>query len=138
MTSYIEAVEKMTDQELIKRDDALAAIDTFKRDFEQSWKVQFSADIAALPAINLADHIEELKLELDNELQYQVSMEYLYALDEEVISDLKKHIEQLDAKLTECEARLGKAVETIRFYTEYEDLGRKAYNTLEELGEDIG
>ena len=39
----------MTD--LIKRDDALAAIDTFKRDFEQSWKVQFSADIAALPAV---------------------------------------------------------------------------------------
>lgn len=42
----------MTD--LIKRDDALAAIDTFKRDFEQSWKVQFSADIAALPAIDPA------------------------------------------------------------------------------------
>lgn len=42
----------MTD--LIKRDDALAAIDTFKRDFEQSWKVQFSADIKALPAINPA------------------------------------------------------------------------------------
>ena len=37
--------------ELIKRDDALAAIDTFKRDFEQSWKVQFSADIKALPAV---------------------------------------------------------------------------------------
>ena len=86
----------------------------------------------------LAATCEELRLELNNERQYQVSMEYLYALDEEVISDLKKHIEQLDAKLTECEARLGKAVETIRFYTEYEDLGRKAYNTLEELGEDIG
>ena len=40
----------MTD--LIKRDDALAAIDTFKRDFEQSWKVQFSADIKALPAVD--------------------------------------------------------------------------------------
>jgi len=37
--------------ELIKRDDALAAIDTFKRDFEQSWKVQFGADIKALPAV---------------------------------------------------------------------------------------
>ena len=92
--------------DLIKREDALATIDTFKRDFEQSWKVQFSADIAALPAINLADHIEELKLELDNELQYQVSMEYLYALDEEVISDLKKHIEQLNAKLTKAAAAL--------------------------------
>ena len=59
----------MTD--LIKRDDALAAIDTFKRDFEQSWKVQFSADIKALPAIDpaairdAADRIEELERELD-------------------------------------------------------------------------
>ena len=42
----------MTD--LIKRDDALAVINTFERDFEQSWKVQFSADIAALPAIDPA------------------------------------------------------------------------------------
>ena len=42
----------MTD--LIKRDDALDAVDTFKRDFEQSWKVQFSADIKALPAIDPA------------------------------------------------------------------------------------
>lgn len=41
----------MTD--LIKRDDALAAIDTFKRDFEQSWKVQFSAAIKALPAVTV-------------------------------------------------------------------------------------
>ena len=40
--------------DLIKRDDALATIDTFKRDFEQSWKVQFSADIKALPAIDPA------------------------------------------------------------------------------------
>ena len=98
----------MTD--LIKRNDALAAIDTFKRDFEQSWKVQFSADIAALPAINLADHIEELKLELDNELQYQVSMEYLYALDEEVISDLKKHIEELVKERDELGRRLNTAL----------------------------
>ena len=120
----------MTD--LIKRDDALAAIDTFKRDFEQSWKVQFSADIAALPAINLADRIEELKLELDNELQYQVSMEYLYALDEEVISDLKKHIEQLNAKLT-------KAVEALRNILSGDDLypWRIAREVLVELNADI-
>jgi outer membrane protein assembly factor BamD (BamD/ComL family) len=39
-------------EDLIKRDDALAAIDAFKRDFEQSWKVQFSADIKALPAVD--------------------------------------------------------------------------------------
>ena len=120
----------MTD--LIKRDDALAAIDTFKRDFEQSWKVQFSADIKALPAINLADRIEELKLELDNELQYQVSMEYLYALDEEVISDLKKHIEQLNAKLT-------KAVEALRNILSGDDLypWRIAREVLVELNADI-
>ena len=114
----------MTD--LIKREDALAAIDTFKRDFDQSWKVQFSADIKALPAINLADRIEELKLELDNELQYQVSMEYLYALDEEVISDLKKHIEQLNAKLT-------KAVEALRWYDDPSSQGDVARHTLAEL-----
>ena len=61
----------MTD--LIKRDDALATIDTFKRDFEQSWKVQFSADIKALPAIDpaatredaLQARIEELVKERD-------------------------------------------------------------------------
>ena len=39
---------------LIKRDDALATIDTFKRNFEQPWKVQFSADIRALPAVDTA------------------------------------------------------------------------------------
>ena len=118
--------------DLIKREDALATIDTFKRDFEQSWKVQFSADIAALPAINLADHIEELKLELDNELQYQVSMEYLYALDEEVISDLKKHIEQLNAKLT-------KAVAALRNILSCDDLypWRIAREVLVELNADI-
>ena len=57
-----EVGEEMTD--LIKRDDALAAIDTFKRDFEQSWKVQFSADIKALPAIDPADHIEQTEAKL--------------------------------------------------------------------------
>ena len=40
--------------DLIKREDALAAIDTFKRDFKQSWRVQFSADIRALPAVDTA------------------------------------------------------------------------------------
>jgi hypothetical protein len=37
--------------DLIKRSDVLFIIDAFKRDFEQSWKVQFSADIKALPAV---------------------------------------------------------------------------------------
>lgn len=88
----------MTD--LIKRDDVLAAIDTFKRDFEQSWKVQFSADIKALPAINPADRIKELE-ERNKELTLQLLATSGQAAD------------ALD-KLTECEARLSKAVETIR------------------------
>ena len=53
----------MTD--LIKRDDALAAIDTFKRDFEQSWKAQFSADIRALPAVDPAVIREAALAELE-------------------------------------------------------------------------
>ena len=60
----------MTD--LIKRDDALAAIDTFNRDFEQSWKMQFSAAISALPAINLADRIEELEAALRKIAQHDM------------------------------------------------------------------
>ena len=79
--------------ELIKRDDALAAIDTFKRDFEQSWKVQFSADIAALPAINLADRIEELEKQCS-----------VYARSDQF---LVEEIKELEAKLT-------KAVEALR------------------------
>jgi hypothetical protein len=53
----------MTD--LIKRDDALATIDTFKRNFEQPWKVQFSADIRALPAVDLSERIKELERGMD-------------------------------------------------------------------------
>ena len=88
----------MTD--LIKRDDALAAIDTFKRDFEQSWKVQFSADIAALPAINLADRIEELEQERDdlgrrlNTARYG-QPHFAWSIHEEEMADLR-------AKLTKA------------------------------------
>jgi chromosome segregation ATPase len=70
----------------------------------------------------LAATCEELKLELDNELQYQVSMEYLYALDEEVISDLKKHIEQLNAKLT---AATDDAKEAEAYAEELEDRNKE-------------
>jgi hypothetical protein len=52
----------MTD--LIKRDDALAAIDTFERDFEQSWRVQLRANIDAIPAVK-DDLIEQLERERD-------------------------------------------------------------------------
>ncbi len=47
--------------DLIKRSDVLSMIDAFERDFQQSWKVQFSADIRALPAVDLSERIEELK-----------------------------------------------------------------------------
>ena len=98
----------MTD--LIKRDDALAAIDTFKRDFEQSWKVQFSADIAALPAINLADRIEELEKQCS-----------VYARSDQF---LVEEIKELEAKLT-------KAMEALRFYThDYVFSGSKARAVL--------
>ena len=101
----------MTD--LIKRDDALAAIDTFKRDFEQSWKVQFSADIAALPAINLADRIEELEKQCS-----------VYARSDQF---LVEEIKELEAKLT-------KAMEALRFYThDYVFSGSKARAVLAEL-----
>jgi hypothetical protein len=59
-----EVGEEMSD-DLIKRDDALAAIAAFKRDFEQPWKVQFSADIKALPAVDLSERIEELERGMD-------------------------------------------------------------------------
>jgi hypothetical protein len=48
----------MTD--LIKRSDVLFMIDAFERDFEQSWRVQFRADIYAIPAVK-DDRIEELE-----------------------------------------------------------------------------
>ena len=55
-------VREMT--ELIKRDDALAAIDTFERDFEQSWRVQLRANIDDIPAVK-DDLIEQLVKERD-------------------------------------------------------------------------
>jgi hypothetical protein len=55
--------EEMSD-DLIKRSDVLFIIDAFKRDFEQSWKVQFSADIKALPAVDLSERIEQLEAKL--------------------------------------------------------------------------
>ena len=37
--------------DLIKRSDVLSMIDAFERDFQQSWRVQFRADVDAIPAI---------------------------------------------------------------------------------------
>jgi hypothetical protein len=79
--------------DLIKRDDALATIDTFKRNFEQPWKVQFSADIRALPAVDLSERIEQLN-------------ERLTAATDDA-KEAEAYAEQLEAKLT-------KAVETLQ------------------------
>jgi hypothetical protein len=37
--------------DLIKRSDVLSMIDAFERDFEQSWRVQFRADVDAIPEV---------------------------------------------------------------------------------------
>jgi hypothetical protein len=37
--------------DLIKRSDVLSMIDAFERDFQQSWRVQFRADVDAIPAV---------------------------------------------------------------------------------------
>lgn len=47
--------------DLIKRSDVLFMIDAFERDFQQSWRVQFRANIDAIPAVK-DDLIEELRL----------------------------------------------------------------------------
>ena len=113
----------MTD--LIKRDDALAAIDTFKRDFEQSWTVQFSADIAALPAIYLADHIEELVKERDdlgrklNTARYG-QPDFAWSIHEAAMADLR--------------AKLAKAVEERDEYKAAAEIcGKAARAMLAEL-----
>jgi hypothetical protein len=48
--------------DLIKRSDVLFMIDVFERDFEQSWRVQFRANIYAIPAVK-DDRIEKLERE---------------------------------------------------------------------------
>ena len=116
--------------ELIKRDDALAAIDTFNRDFEQSWKVQFSADIKALPAIDPAD-IREAALQ---------------ARIEELEKDQKQGGEDYCALMEKHDAlhvKLTKAVALARKECPY-DYDTKRYDAwwkdrraaLAELGED--
>ena len=56
----------------------------------------------------VSDELINTQAELDNERQYQVSMEYLWALDRELLSNLKEHSENTEAKLA-------KAMEALRF-----------------------
>ena len=102
----------MTD--LIKREDALATIETFKRDFEQSWKVQFSADIRALPAVDLSERIEELERE-NAKLVSEVNIakygepNFAWSIHNAVMADLQ--------------AKLAKAVEYLRKIAAYTHIG---------------
>jgi len=50
--------------DLIKRSDVLSMIDAFERDFEQSWRVQFRANIDAIPEVK-DERIEQLERERD-------------------------------------------------------------------------
>ena len=93
--------------DLIKRDDALATIDTFKRNFEQPWKVQFSADIRALPAVDLSERIAQLERERDAALAAQ---DYTY-IGKDMKPILARDLE--DAK-DEALAKLAKSMESLR------------------------
>lgn len=72
-----------------------------------------------------SDELINMQAELDNERQYQVSMEYLWAEDRELISTLTARIEDLELELYDMnalygqvkdglEAKLAKAVEALR------------------------
>lgn len=96
----------MTD--LIKREDALAAI------YEDSPEWTREA-IAALPAIDPAATREAALQALIEELMEQSSRRLALARSEGCARiDQFERAEALEAKLTECEARLGKAVEALR------------------------
>lgn len=87
--------------DLIKRDDALATIDTFKRNFEQPWKVQFSADIRALPAVDLSGRIEALERERD-----AYAEQLMVAAN--TFSEMHLEIEQLRDKISEMQDRINR------------------------------
>ena len=72
-----------------------------------------------------SDELINTQAELDNERQYQVSMEYLWAEDRALISTLRARIEDLELELYDMnalygqvkdslEAKLAKAVEALR------------------------
>jgi predicted nucleic acid-binding Zn-ribbon protein len=74
---------------------------------------------------------KHLHLELDNERQYQVSMEHLWAHDRELISTLRSRIEDLELELYDMnalygqvkdglEAKLAKAMKALRLYVSKE------------------
>ena len=114
--------------DLIKRDDALAAINAFERDFEQSWKVQFSADIKALPAIDPAATREAALQARIEELENSLAW---YQMMDAMSSD---HVVELTDKLEAAEAKLTKALEERDEYKAAAEIcGKAARAMLAEL-----
>ena len=72
----------------------------------------------------VSDELINTQAELDNERQYQVSMEYLWALDRELLSNLKEHSENTEAKLA-------KAVEMLQSFVDLAQHGRFVLAELE-------
>jgi hypothetical protein len=83
--------------DLIKRSDVLSMIDAFERDFQQSWRVQFRANINAIPAVK-DDRIEQLERERDEAMMTGHDLAKIEYRD--LVSDL--------------EAKLAKAMEALR------------------------
>ena len=73
----------------------------------------------------VSDELINTQADLDNERQYQVSMEYLWALDRELLSNLKEHSENAEPKLANAVEALRDMCAEFRAY----DLpyGSKAY-----------
>jgi hypothetical protein len=119
-------VADMTD-DLIKRSDVLSMIDAFERDFEQSWKAQFRADVDAIPAIK-DNLIEQLERERDEALAAQP---YTY-IGKNMKPILARDLE--DAK-DAAEAKLAKVVDRLETMDDYNNyISYVIWATRNELG----
>jgi len=138
----VAAAERI--EELVKERDELniriTAMET--GDWSKVRLVRFEngqLDLSAgpIPAIAeyLAQMMEDGKGEYFNFMEVQISHKSAGPM---ILSLQRKNGKTPNELRKATEAKLTKAVKTIRFYTEHEDLGRKAYDTLEELGEDVG
>lgn len=61
----------------------------------------------------VSDELINTQAELDNERQYQVSMEYLWGLDRELLSNLKEHNEKVEHERDEALNQLDSAKHSI-------------------------
>lgn len=102
--------------DLIKRSDVLSMIDAFERDFQQSWRVQFRANINAIPAVK-DDRIEQLERERDEERSKRKMAEGLAGLSS---IDIDGHSAMITlardqvGKRMKAEAKLAKAMAGLR------------------------